>query len=121
MTIRPRAVSERPTLEPHTLVLLLRPADAPQLDDDEAEQLQREHLAFLGQKRAEGVMAAAGPFQDQPDESWRGLCVYLVSPDRARALAEQDPAVRRGRLIIETLTWLVPAGEARFQPRASGD
>jgi uncharacterized protein len=114
-------VSDRPVLEPHTLVLLRRPAGAPELDEDEAEQLQRRHLAFLREKRAEGVMAAAGPFQHQPDESWRGLCVYLVSPDRARALAEQDPLVRRGRLVIENLTWLVPAGEARFQPRASHD
>jgi uncharacterized protein YciI len=112
-------VADRPALEPHTLVLLMRPADAPPLGDDEAEDLQRRHLAFLQEKRREGVMAAAGPFQGQPDQSWRGLCVYLVPPDRARVLAEQDPLVLRGRLIIETLTWLVPVGEVSFPAGAS--
>src|SRR5690349_8955106 len=89
-----RAVAERPVLEEHTLLLLRRPPDAPEISDEEAERLQGEHLAFLQRKRDEGVMAAAGPFRGQPDESWRGLCLYLVSPERALELAQDDPLVR---------------------------
>src|SRR5689334_1233968 len=74
LTAIPPTVVERPVLEEHTLLLLVRPPDAPEVSDEEAESLQRQHLAFLQEKRRQGVMAAAGPFRGQPDQRWRGLC-----------------------------------------------
>ena len=103
-----------PELESHTLVLLVRPADAPQLDDARLDELQEQHLAFLQAKREQGVMAAAGPFDGQPDPGWRGLCLYLVDADRALELALDDPLVQAGRLQPVPFTWFTRPGELRY-------
>ena len=75
------------------LVLLRRPATAPELPQDELERLQEEHLAHLRAMGEAGKLVGAGPFSDQPDESLRGLCFYATSVDEARELAERDPSV----------------------------
>jgi uncharacterized protein len=98
----------------HTLVLLRRPPDAPDLPAAELERIQELHLAHLTAMRERRVMAVAGPFDGQADETLRGLCVYTVPPDEARALAEADPAVRARRLAVDIFTWLVPEGEVSF-------
>jgi uncharacterized protein YciI len=97
-----------------TVVLLRRPADAPDLPERRLEELQEAHLAFLGAQREAGAMLAAGPFVDQEDVSLRGLCVYAVGVDEARAIAATDPLVVAGRLTAEVFTWLMPPGQARF-------
>jgi uncharacterized protein YciI len=97
-------------MDRYSLVILRRPSGAPQMSEAELEALQEKHLAFLQAMRARGVMLAAGPFADQPDESWRGLCLYTTGLEETRALAAEDPAVRAGRLSVEVLTWLTPAG-----------
>ena len=41
----------------------------------------------------------------------RGLVFFRVgSLAEARSLAEADPAVRAGRLAVDVMTWLCPAG-----------
>jgi uncharacterized protein YciI len=100
-----------PELEPFALVLLRRPPGAPEVTDDEAAELQAGHLVFLQTLRDRGLLAASGPFDDQPDESWRGLCLLRTGPDEARALLADDPLVRRGRLAADVLTWLVRKGD----------
>lgn len=104
----------RPELEPHTLVLLRWPADKPDCTDEELERLQEQHLAFLGQLRERGALLASGPLTDQPEKSWRGICVYSVPPDEARRLAAEDPMVRAGRLEPVAFTWLAVRGSAVF-------
>jgi len=101
-------------LEPHTVVLLRWPADKPDFSDDELERLQEQHLAFLGSLRERGVLLAAGPLTEQPDESWRGICVYAVPPDEARQLAAEDPSVQAGRLEPVVFTWLAAPGSVSF-------
>ena len=101
-------------LEPHTVVLLRWPADKPDFSDDELERLQEEHLAFLGSLRERGVLLAAGPLTDQPEESWRGICVYSVLPEEARRLASEDPSVQAGRLEPVVFTWLAAPGSVTF-------
>ncbi|MEP7105114.1 MAG: YciI family protein [Chloroflexota bacterium] len=91
--------------------MLYRAPEPPAVSEAEAARIQRRHLSFLEAMHARGVMLAAGPFRDQPDQRWRGLCVYLVPPDEARALAEQDPAVVAGRLSFEVIEWLTPQGQ----------
>jgi uncharacterized protein len=107
-------VTEAPPMDRFSLVLLRRPPDPPELPEEESAALQERHLAYLRAMRVRGAMATAGPFRDQPDESLRGLCLYRTSLEEARELAEQDPAVRAGRLAVDVLTWLAPAGEVRF-------
>ena len=35
--------------------------------------------------------------------------------ETARRLSNEDPAVRAGRLAVEVMTWMVPAGNVRFE------
>ena len=99
-----------------TVVQLRRPADAPDLPDAELERLQGEHVAFMESLREAGSLLANGPYRDQEDVSLRGLCIYGVGLEEARALAAKDPLVRAGRLAADSLTWLVPAGLLSFGP-----
>jgi uncharacterized protein len=100
-----------PELEPFALVLLRRPPSAPGVSDAETKELQAAHLAFLQTLRDRGVLAASGPFDDQSDESWRGLCLLRTSPEEARVLFDGDPLVRRGRIVVDVLTWFVRKGD----------
>jgi uncharacterized protein len=99
-------------LDTYELVLLRRPPDAPAISAEEADRLQRAHLDHLDRLRAEGHIRVAGPVRDQPDESLRGLTLFRVgSLDRARALAEADPAVVAGRLAVEVMRFSCKRGE----------
>jgi uncharacterized protein YciI len=97
-------------------LLLLRP-DAPQLDEAAAAALQDAHMAHLAGLHQAGHLLAAGPlaFAD-PTEQFRGLSILNVEPEQARALDEQDPAIRAGRFSIKVLPWMVPAGAMTFAP-----
>jgi uncharacterized protein len=91
------------------LILLRRPDDAPSYDDAAAEQIQRDHLAFYARMREAGHVVTNGPVLDQPDEALRGIAIFATeSVDRARELANTDPAVRAGRLEVQAMTWLCP-------------
>jgi uncharacterized protein YciI len=57
----------------------------------------------------EKKLAAAGPFID--GGKLRGVFVFQVgSIEEARALADTDPAVRAGRLVVELHPWMVARG-----------
>jgi uncharacterized protein len=99
----------------HTVVLLVRPPDAPELSEREAEALQDAHLAFRAGLRDQGYLVAGGPLVDQDDDRLRGFSVMSVDPATARELASADPAVRAGRLAVQVMTWMVPAGNVRFE------
>ena len=98
----------------YTVVLLRRGSRAAAFSDDELERLQCEHLAHLAALRERGVLLVAGPFRDQDDESFRGLCVYRTGVDETRHFAAQDPAVQAGRLAVEAMTWLTEKGALEF-------
>jgi uncharacterized protein YciI len=102
------------TFDHVTLVFLVRPPDAPDLPDDEADALQDAHLAHQAGLAEQGQLLVAGPLTGQDDDRMRGICVLAVGPERARELYSGDPAVRAGRLAIEVATWLVPSGGAAF-------
>jgi uncharacterized protein YciI len=75
------------------------PGDTPEL-----KALQAAHLAHIGKMAETGKLILAGPFADGGD--LRGLFIFRVdSLQDARALAEQDPAVKAGRLVIEWHPW----------------
>ena len=98
-------------LEAFELVLLRQPATAADYPDEELERIQREHLAYHASLRAAGHIVTNGPVDDQPDPSLRGLTFYRTgSLERSRQLAENDPAVRAGRLAVEIMTWYCAPG-----------
>jgi len=106
-------------LDSVTLVLLSAGDRAHDYSEEELDRLQGEHLAHLDRMRAEGHLLAAGPFEDQPDVTWRGICLHSVAVEEARALAEQDPSVLAGRLRIEAWRWWFRRGEVTFPGRDS--
>src|SRR4051794_20796572 len=74
--LRPRgssSMSDAPELEPHVICLLRAAPNRLDVPDEELDAIQERHVAYQQQLRADGKIAAAGPFSDQPDESWRGL------------------------------------------------
>jgi hypothetical protein len=99
-----------------TIALLILRPDAPELDDDAASALQDAHLNHLAELHEAGHLLAAGPLRGDPDERFRGLSIFAVDPEQARALSERDPAVRAGRFAVEILPWMVPGGAVAFSP-----
>jgi uncharacterized protein YciI len=98
-------------LDAYELVFLVRPTDAPDYDEPTLDRIQQAHLAFHADLRARGEVATNGPVLDPPDPALRGITIYRTgSLERARELAEQDPAVRAGRLAVQVTTWCCPAG-----------
>jgi hypothetical protein len=83
----------------HTLVLLVRPPDAPELSDEDAAILQDAHLAHQAALRAQGHVIAAGPLVDQDDER--------LTP----AIESLTAAVERGR--IRRLALVLPDSVAK--------
>jgi len=109
----------------HTLVILMLRPDAPTQSPQDAGSLQDAHLAFIAEQVDAGHILAAGPPVDQDDETLRGLSLWSVDADSARQLAATDPAVLAGRLAVQVSTWMVPAGQVRFErvrvPRSIAD
>jgi len=99
----------------YQLVLLKRPAERPDLPEDQVAKIQTAHLGHIRRMAEEGKAVVAGPFGDQDDERLRGLVLYRVgSVDEARRLAEADPAVQAGRLEVEVMTWYTEKGALAF-------
>ncbi len=90
-------------IDHYTMALLILRSDAPQLEAADEVALQDAHMAHLGDLYEAGHLLAAGPLRGGPSEPYRGLSILNVDPDRARALKEQDPAVRAGRYSVVVL------------------
>jgi uncharacterized protein len=76
---------------------------------DEADALQLAHLKHLLTLRAEGKIAIVGPLTDDGD--LRGLAIYNATVEEARRLAEADPAVQAGSLVVEAHPWFGLPGD----------
>ncbi len=76
---------------------------------EELDSLQALHLAHLKRMYDEGFADISGPFGDDGDV--RGITIYNV-PTKAMAdsLANMDPMVQAGRLVIEVKPWWVAKG-----------
>jgi uncharacterized protein YciI len=108
----------RRDLEAFELVILRRPADAPEYDEETLDRLQLEHLAYRDQLREQGVLAVNGPVRDQPDESVRGMSLFRTgSLEETRRLNEQDPMFLAGRFEFEIMTYWCPAGSVTMPGR----
>lgn len=112
-----QAADEPPAFASYSLVVLMRGPAADKIPADKLEEILQAHLAHLRAMGESGKMLVAGPLGDQPDPSWRGLCLYRTSLEEARQLAEADPAVQAGRLRVEVMTWYVEDGALAF-PKA---
>lgn len=98
----------------YTMVLLRRPASAPQLSDAELDALQARHLAYREELRRQGLLVANGPLGEQSDMSMRGLSIFSCDLAEAARLSDGDPSVQAGRLAYDLFEWWVAAGTLAF-------
>lgn len=103
----------------YTLVILRRPADAPQMPDEELDALQARHLAYRAELRREGILVVNGPLAEQSDVSLRGLSIFNCGLEEAARLSDADPSVQAGRLSYDLMEWWVAADSLTF-PQATG-
>ena len=76
---------------------------------EEAQDLQRAHMANIRRLAEEGKLILAGPFLS--DGELRGIYVFNVSTiEEAKALTETDPAIQAGSLVMELHPWYGSAG-----------
>ena len=76
---------------------------------EETDSLQRLHLAHLGKMYEMGYADISGPFGDNGDI--RGITIYNVPTLKiADSLANADPMVKAGRLVIEMHPWWAAKG-----------
>lgn len=93
-----------------TVALVLR---GPSWRDELTIRKQSElggHLTFMVDLVHTGVLEAAGPFFQTPDERLDGDLVGLVvfadaDPETARGVLEDDPARAAGTIAYEVLPW----------------
>lgn len=77
--------------------------------EEEANKIQEAHLAHLGKMYELGYADISGPFDDDGDI--RGITIYNVPTlQMADSLANADPAVKAGRLVIEVHPWWAAKG-----------
>ena len=98
----------------YTVVVLRRPADAPDMSDEELDALQARHLAYRADLRRRGVVVVNGPFDEQSDPSYRGMSIFACDPAEAARLSDGDPSVQAGRLAYDVMEWRVRAGALAF-------
>lgn len=111
------AVKARPPVEPRLVtyyLALLRAGPHRSQPEAEAERIQAAHLAHLNALTQAGKRVAGGPFLH--DGVLRGMSVYAVSLDEARRLANADPAVKAGRLVVDFYSWTVAEGVFAAKP-----
>ena len=74
-----------------------------------ADSLQKLHLQHLGRMYKEGYADISGPFGDDGDI--RGITIYNTPTQKmADSLANMDPMVKAGRLVIEIHPWWAAKG-----------
>jgi len=76
---------------------------------EEAKEIQAGHMGHISKMHEAGKLAIAGPFSG--GGARRGVFLFkLDTLEAAQALSAEDPAVKAGRLKIETFFWTVPTG-----------
>ena len=98
----------------YTVVVLRRPADAPEMSDEELDALQVRHLAYRAELKRQGVVVVNGPVDEQTHPSYRGMSIFVCGAAEAARLSDGDPSVVAGRLASDVMEWWVGVGSLAF-------
>jgi uncharacterized protein YciI len=75
----------------------------------EKAKIQDGHMAHLTAMWKAGKLVLAGPLADDGD--WRGVLIYRTKTlEEAQRLANDDPAVKAGRLVVTMHPWMIQRG-----------
>jgi uncharacterized protein YciI len=97
------------SMDTYYFAFLRRGPKAAQMPKEEVAKIQEAHMGHIQSMAASGSLVLAGPFAE--DGELRGVFIFKVATiDEARALAEADPAVQAGRLVVDLHPWHVPKG-----------
>lgn len=93
----------------HVAFLKRGPAWTPQVTE-ETKRIQAGHMENIKRMADSGKLILAGPFGDNGD--LRGMFVFhsSASLEELKKMAEQDPAVKAGRLVLEWHPWYSAKG-----------
>lgn len=80
---------------------------APDSPDD--DRIQADHVAYLADLRQKGIVALNGPVRFKDSPQFRGMTIYTVDVDAARAYARADPAVQAGWFDVIVDSWWLPS------------
>lgn len=95
--------AEEPQMKQYFFVMLKRGPNRSQ-DAESVKKLQEAHIAHLDKMAEMGKLNVAGPFGDDGD--WRGIMIFKSGTlEEIKALVEQDPMVKIGRLNYEIHPW----------------
>jgi uncharacterized protein len=98
------------------IVFLVRADKPKKYDEAKLQDIQKGHIGHLTSLYNDRKIDVAGPFDEQDDTTMRGLAIYPASfgKDEVRKLAEDDPAVKAGRLKVEIVRWYFQKGAVAF-------
>ena len=81
--------------------------------EEEAAKIQEAHLAHLAKLAADKKTCITGPFGDEGDT--RGIVIFNTpTQEEAEKLANSDPAVKAGRLVVEVRPIWLAVGSKLF-------
>lgn len=90
-------------MKKYVMAFLLKGPNRSQ-DSIEALDIQKAHLENITRMAEEGKLVLAGPFLDDGDV--RGIYIFNVRTiEEAQKLTETDPAIQKGRLVMELRPW----------------
>ena len=93
----------------YVLGLLKRGPNACKGDKAEQDRFQEGHMANIRKMAAAGKLIVAGPMGDNGE--LRGIFIFdAKSVEEVKAMAEEDPSIQSGRLILELHPWYAAAG-----------
>lgn len=98
------------TMQKYFIIFLKKGPNRDQTEE-EAKKIQAEHLAYLGGLYEKGILNLNGPVGDGGEIA--GISVYSTPTlEEAVKLAEADPAVKAGRLVVEARPWWLAKGSS---------
>jgi uncharacterized protein YciI len=98
----------------YTVVVLRRPAEVPEMSEEELDALQARHLAYRAELERRGLVIVRGPFDEQSDPSYRGMSIFACDTAEAARLSDGDPSVMAGRLAYDVMEWWTRGGSLGF-------
>lgn len=93
----------------HYVVGILRRGPNTSQSKEEAQKIQEAHLAHIQKMASTGKLIVAGPFTANNQDA-RGMFIFKATPEEAKALSMEDPAVKAGRLVLDLYPWFAGKG-----------